>query len=174
MERGITNRDKEYKKKWADQHRHPKCRPPHFQIGDKVLLKKRMVNKWSTAHEKEHYGITEICGSIIGARRKSDGRTIQRDASKFKLFHEAGNENWRERLLRSAERHKPSTQNTREEERNEQTDNEARGEEIDPDENLHRPRREVHQQEEPQKRELPKRTRRLPAKFKDYVVETAL
>ena len=65
-------------------------------ISNKVLLKKRKVNKWSTAHEKEHYEITEICGSTIGARRKSDGRTIQRDTSKFRLFHEARNENWRE------------------------------------------------------------------------------
>ena len=95
-----------YKKKWADQHRHPKCQQHHFKIGDKVLLKKRKVNKWSTAHEKGNYEITEICGSSIGARRTSDGRTIQRDASKFRLFHEAGNENWRD---------KPSTPNTREE-----------------------------------------------------------
>ena len=94
MEREITNRDKEYKKKQADQHRRPKCKPHHFQIGDKVLLKKRKVNKWSTAHEKEHYDITEICGSTLGARRKSDGCTLQRDASKFRLFQEAGNENW--------------------------------------------------------------------------------
>ena len=77
------------------------------------------MNKWSTAHEKEHYEITEICGSTIGVRRKSDGRTIQRDASKFRLFHETLNDNWRERLFRSAERDKPSTPNTREEERHE-------------------------------------------------------
>ena len=43
MEREITNQDKVYKKKWADQHRHPKCKPHHFQIGDKVLLKKRAL-----------------------------------------------------------------------------------------------------------------------------------
>ena len=48
MEREISNRDKEYKKKWADQHRHPKCKPHHIRIGDNVLLKKRKVNKWST------------------------------------------------------------------------------------------------------------------------------
>ena len=42
------------------------------------------------------------------------------------------------------------------------------------DKNLDQPRREVHQQEEPQRRELPKRTRRLPAKVKDYAVETVL
>ena len=125
-------------------------------------------------HEKEHYEIIEICGSTIGARRKSNGRTIQRDASKFRLFHEAHNENWREQLLRSAEQDKPSTPNAREEERHEQTYSEASGEETDPDENLHQPRREVHQQEEPQRRELPKHTRQLPAKLKDYVVETVL
>ena len=40
MEQEITKRDREYKKKWNDQQRRPKCKEQHFKIGDKVLLKK--------------------------------------------------------------------------------------------------------------------------------------
>lgn len=60
-----------------------------------------------------------------------------------------------------------------EEERTQQEHDEERGEEIEPDEN-HRPRRQARQQKEPQRWELPKRKRRLPAKFKDYILETAV
>ena len=172
MEKEITKRDKEYKSKWNNQQRHPKCKEHHFQIGDKVLLKKKKINKWSTSHEKEFYIIIEIHGSTITARWKSDGRTIDRDASKFRFFHDVKKDNWRERLLRSSRGDRSSTQNRREEERTRQEQNEQRGEDTEPDENNHR--RQARQQEEPQRRELPKRTRRLPAKFKDYIVETAL
>ena len=99
MEKEITNRDKEYKQKLDHQHRHPKVEKHQFKIGDRVLLKKRKQNKWSPAFEKESYSIVGISGSTIEAKRKSDGRTMQRDASKFKLFHEARRGDWRERLL---------------------------------------------------------------------------
>ena len=89
----ITNREKKYKKKWKKQHRHSACIKHKFKIRDKVLLKKRKINKWSTAHEKDYYEIFEIHSSIIGARRKSDDRTIHRDASNFKLLlRESGDE----------------------------------------------------------------------------------
>ena len=45
MEKEITFRDKHYKMKWDKQHRHPKCEEKQFKVGDKVLLKKRKVNK---------------------------------------------------------------------------------------------------------------------------------
>ena len=41
MEQEIAKRDKEYKKKWNDQQRRPKCKEQHFKIGVKILLKKR-------------------------------------------------------------------------------------------------------------------------------------
>ena len=146
-----------------------------FKIGDKVLLKKKKTNKWPTPHEREHNAIIEIHGSTIGARRNSDGRTIHKDASKFKLLRESVDESWRKRILRSGNRNWQDTpRNAIREERNEHTYNEAMEGEISPDENLHQPRRQARHQEEPQRRELPKRTRRLPAKLKDYVVETAL
>ena len=53
MEEEITKHDKEYKRKWNDQQRHPKCNRHNFKTGNKVLLKKRKKNKWSTFHEKE-------------------------------------------------------------------------------------------------------------------------
>ena len=106
----ITNRDKEYKQKWDHQHRHPKIDLHQFKIGDRVLLKKRKQNKWSPAFKKEPYSIIGISGSTIEAKRKSDGRTMQRDASKFKLFHEARRGDWREGLLRSFRQNQPVTQ----------------------------------------------------------------
>ena len=95
MEREITKRDKQYKQKWNNQHRNPKVKKHQFKIGDRVLLKKKKQNKWSSACEKEFYFIIGISGSTIEAKRKSDGRTMQRDASKFKLFHEARSGGWR-------------------------------------------------------------------------------
>ena len=157
-----------------DQQRRPKCKEQHFKIGDKVLLKKRKINKWSTSHEKEFYEIIEIHGSTVEARRRSDGRTIERDASKFRFFQDVAEDNWREGLLRSSRGGKSSTQDRRAEETNEQENIEQRGEDTGKDENNRRQGRRARQQEEPKRRELPKRTRRLPAKFKDYVVETAL
>ena len=55
MERNITKSDKDYKKDWSKYHRHPVCKEHEFKVGDKVLLKKKKINKWSSAHEKEHY-----------------------------------------------------------------------------------------------------------------------
>ena len=62
-----------------------------------MLLKKKKINKWSIYHEKEFYIITGIHGSTITARRKLDGRTIDRDASNFRFFYNVKNDNWRER-----------------------------------------------------------------------------
>ena len=98
-------------------------------------------------------------------------------SEKFKLLRESVDESWRERILRSGNRNWQDTPNTEtetiREERSEHAYNEAMGGAIGPDENLYQPSRQARHQEEPQRRELPKRTRRLPAKIKDYVVETA-
>ena len=89
LQTGTRNTRRNGKK----QHRHSACIKHKFKIRDKVLLKKRKINKWSTAHEKDYYEIIEIHSSIIGARRKSDDRTIHRDASNFKLLlRESGDE----------------------------------------------------------------------------------
>ncbi|XP_053376601.1 uncharacterized protein LOC123533440 [Mercenaria mercenaria] len=77
------------------------------------------INKWSPPYEKEHYEIIKIRGSTIGARRKSDERTIYRDASKFKQLLGSRSENWRERLLRSTNQN----QQTAPEQKREYTEN---------------------------------------------------
>ncbi|XP_060601916.1 uncharacterized protein LOC132755133 [Ruditapes philippinarum] len=104
MEAEIADRDKAYKKNWENQNRHPKSMQHEFKINDKVLFKNREMNKWSTPYEKEHYIVTEVLGSSIKAQRKSDGRIIYRDASKFKLLHEPNDDRWRQQLLSTPDR----------------------------------------------------------------------
>ena len=43
------------------------------------------MNKWSTPYEPVFYVVCNIRGSQITARRVTDGRTVCRDASRFKL-----------------------------------------------------------------------------------------
>lgn len=62
------------------------CKEHKFKIGNKLLLKRRKLNKWSPTHEKEYFRIIGIQDSSIRARRNSDGHTVRRDASKFKQF----------------------------------------------------------------------------------------
>ena len=178
MEREITNRDREYKRKWESQHRHPKVKKHRFKMGDRVLLKKRKHNKWSSAYEKEYYRITDICGSAIEARRKSDGCTIRRDASKYRLLREAIDTGWRERLLRSPGRKQSGKLGAA-------PTQEERNEEREAEEGQERPNREEYknqqhdvgterlhdQQSEIPRRQLPPRTRRLPTRLKDYILD---
>ena len=81
-------------------------------MGDHVLLRQRKRNKWSTPYEPVFYTVIKISGSAITARRITDGREVQRDASQFKLANvlmyqenvdESGqSEDWRETLLMGA------------------------------------------------------------------------
>ena len=161
MERQITKQDKEYKKKWSKQHRQPACRKSYFEVGDKVLLKRRKINKWSTPHEKENYVIVGVNGSAIRARRKSDGRTITRDESKFKLLKMPRDEYWRERLLRSSNRRR---QTSTARERNEGAQNDGQDDRSEAQDD------KTHQPHPPQRRELPKRNRRPPPRFRDFIL----
>lgn len=77
METDIKKRDKEYKKKWNKHHRHPLCKEHKFKIGNKLLLKRRKLNKWSPTHEKEYFRIIGIQDSSIRARRNSDWHTVR-------------------------------------------------------------------------------------------------
>ena len=163
MEKEITFWNKQYKMKWDKQHKHPKCEEHQFKEGDKFLLKKRKVNKWSTAHEKDIYVIIEIHGSAITARHKSDGRTISRYSSKFKRLRESRDERWRERLLLKPD-HNQQGQTNRTEVEITRTGRDDRREDATVEET---------DQEHPQplRRELPRRTHRLPSKFKDYILD---
>ena len=96
----------------------------NFLVGDYVLLEQRKRNKWSTPYEPVFYTIIKVNGSAITARRVTDGREIQRDASQFKLanvlmYQESGEDNghhedWRESLLMNAGNRKdqPPSQDT--------------------------------------------------------------
>ena len=179
MEREITKRHKQYKQKWNNQHRNPKVEKHQFKICDRVLLKKKKQYKWSSACVKELYFIIGIRGSTIEAKRKSGGRTMQRDASKFKLVHEDRSRVWREHLLRSSRPSHIRIPNTADviptqAGRNE-GENEAMKEGYENEENGNQQhdveeRRQHNRQQEPLRRQQPQRTGRPPYKLKDYVV----
>ena len=50
-----------------------------------MLVKQPRKNKWSTPFEPVFYVVCSIRGSQVTARRVTDGRTVCRDASQFKL-----------------------------------------------------------------------------------------
>ena len=49
------------------------------------MVKQPKKNKWTTPYEPVFYVVREIRGSQITARRITDGRTVCRDASQFKV-----------------------------------------------------------------------------------------
>jgi len=124
-----------------------------------VLIRNQTTNKWSSAYEKEPNVIIDINGSSITVRRPSDGRFRVRDASKYKLFLEQRNDEWRERLLRAPTPRQTSPETTQmnpNQEQNADNDNIDNGNETNT--------------QQTNQREL-KRKRRFPSwKFKDYVL----
>ena len=60
-------------------------RQNNLLLGDYVVVKQPRKNKWSTLYEPVFYVVCSILGSQITARRVTDGRTVCRDASQFKL-----------------------------------------------------------------------------------------
>ena len=114
----INKKDKQFKERAGQQSTNRNTREHNYVVGDYVLLKQMKRHKWSSAYEPSFYIIFKIQGSSIGARRLSDGRTIYRDASYFKLangvieaipvkpgIEDLGREqdSWRENILASAE-----------------------------------------------------------------------
>lgn len=81
----IDRRDAEYKQKMKQQREGRKTRENNLLLGDYVLVKQPRKNKWSTPYEPVFYVVCNIHGSQITARRVTDGRTVCRDASQFKL-----------------------------------------------------------------------------------------
>jgi len=81
----IDRRDAEYKQKMKQQREGRKTRENNLLLGDYVLVKQPRKNKWSTPYEPVFYVVCSIRGSQITARRVTDGRTVCRDASQFKL-----------------------------------------------------------------------------------------
>ena len=113
----VNERDFEYKEKVKKRAENRNTRDHNFIVGDYVLLKQAKRSKWTTAYEPNFYKIYRIDGSSIAARRVIDGRTVYRDASKFKLANnvikqEERNSNhmddeqlddWREELLKETQ-----------------------------------------------------------------------
>jgi len=62
-----------------------KTRENNLLLGDYVLVKQPRKNKWSTPYEPVFYVVCSICGSQTTARCVTDGWTVCRNASQFKL-----------------------------------------------------------------------------------------
>ena len=81
----IDRRDAEYKQKMKPRREGRKTRENNLLLGDNVLVKQPRKNKWSTPFEPAFYVVCSIRGSQVTARRVTDGRTVCRDSSQFKL-----------------------------------------------------------------------------------------
>ena len=83
----VRKRDSKYKEKLKSYHdqRH-RAKEHKFKAGEAVLLKRDKKRKGDTPFEPYIYIATKVIGSTIHARRVSDGKTVCRDASKFKLL----------------------------------------------------------------------------------------
>ena len=81
----IRKRDSKYKEKVKSYHdqRH-RAKEHKFKVGEAVLLKRDKKRKGDTPFEPYIYITTKVIGSTIHARRVKDGKTVCRDASKFK------------------------------------------------------------------------------------------
>lgn len=67
-----------------------------FKAGEVVLLKRDKKRKGDTPFELYIYIITKVIGSTIHARRVSDGKTVCRDAFKFKVLRTTYNPSMRQ------------------------------------------------------------------------------
>ena len=56
-----------------------------YAMGQKVLVKQRKMNKFSTKYDPDYYVVTENNGSMVTAKRP-DGKTITRNVSFFKPY----------------------------------------------------------------------------------------
>ena len=81
----IDRRDAECTQKMKQQREGRKTRENNLPLGDYVLVKQPRTNKWITPYEPVFYVVCSIRGSQIRARRVTDGRTVCRDASQFRL-----------------------------------------------------------------------------------------
>ena len=116
----MDERDWRYKENAKKNKENRNTKEHKFIVGDYVLLKQMKKNKWTTAYEPNFYKIYRIDGSSIAARRVTDGRTVYRDASRFKLANSVINgdetevtretennkemiDDWRDNLLKETE-----------------------------------------------------------------------
>ena len=71
---GRDTTEKQEMKVYAESRRNAK--PRHFRVGDPVLVKQKKSNKLSTPFNPKPYVITKVKGSMIIAKRISDGKNI--------------------------------------------------------------------------------------------------
>ncbi|KAK3732681.1 hypothetical protein QZH41_000846 [Actinostola sp. cb2023] len=83
----INKNDARYKQKMKVQRESSRTKEKRLLLGDYVLVIQEKKNKWSTPYEPIFYTVCEVQGSRITARRTTDGRTVCRDASHFKLVN---------------------------------------------------------------------------------------
>ena len=81
----VNNNDARYKEKMRTQRENSRTKEKTLLLGDYVLVKQERNHKLSTPYEPIFYIVCEIQGSR--ARRATDGRTVCRDASFFKLLN---------------------------------------------------------------------------------------
>ena len=81
----IRRKDATYKQKMNKQREGKQTREAALLLGDYVLVKQPKKDKWTTPYEPVFYVVRETRGSQITARRITDGRTVCRDASQFKV-----------------------------------------------------------------------------------------
>ena len=62
------------------------AKPCKIQIGDTVLVRQDKHNKLTTPFEPNQYVVTRRKGSMITAKRCSDGRMVTRNSSFYKLL----------------------------------------------------------------------------------------
>ena len=83
----VRKGDSKCKEKLKSYHdRRHRAKEHKFKAGEAVLLKRDKKQKGDTPFEPYIYIAKKVIGSTIHTRRVSDGKTVCRDASKFKLL----------------------------------------------------------------------------------------
>ena len=169
----INQKDSEYKQRMKQQREGRHTRETKLLLGDYVLVRQTKKNKWSTPYEPVLYTVSQIQGSRITARRITDRRTVCRDASQYKLVNN---------VINTTDEHESQFMPNQNED-SRVADQNHRGELLRslniPDDSV----TPVHDAVTPpegtepvdnhqgQQRTRPRRERRIPAKFKDFVMK---
>lgn len=173
----INAKDREYKEKMKSKGENRNFRKTLLILGDYVLVKQEKRNKWTTPYEPTIYTVIEVKGSQITARRVTDGRTVCRDASYFKLVNSVVNtaddisdENETPAISEIQEVPIVSENETAEIEEHQETRNEARNGNEETETAIgNGDNADVPEPTRSPAVERPRRSRKPPVRFKDYV-----
>ena len=81
-----------YKEKMKEQRENKQKQRNILIFGDYVLVKQPKRNKWSTEFKPLFYVVIDVEGSKITARRVTDGRTVVRDDSHFRIVNNSADD----------------------------------------------------------------------------------